>query len=235
MIVVKFGGTSLDTEEKRSKVIQLISEYAKKDKVICVVSAIGRMPQPYATDSLLELVQEEYVSKQEKDRLLSCGEIISSVVMSNHFLKSGLKSISLSPYDILLSFVEERLTISREKIDQLFDKYDIVIIPGFIALQEMNLVTLPRGGSNITAAFLASVFRANKLVFVSDISGIYTQDPKQNCEAQKVIELTYEYLEHLALERPRFFPPLAAKYIKDSQISIEFRSLNECDSSSYIR
>lgn len=49
-------------------------------KVIVVVSAMGRMGAPYATDTLLQLVDHSSVSKRELDMLVSCGETISAVV-----------------------------------------------------------------------------------------------------------------------------------------------------------
>lgn len=51
-------------------------------KVVTVVSAMGRKGEPYATDTLLSLVNQEesHISNREQDLLLSCGELISAIV-----------------------------------------------------------------------------------------------------------------------------------------------------------
>lgn len=92
ILVQKFGGTSVQSEENRKHVIKHIKNALVKDyKLVVVVSALGRKPDPYATDSLLELVgfPATNSSDREIDLLMSCGEIISSVVLSNE-LKNNI-------------------------------------------------------------------------------------------------------------------------------------------------
>ena len=62
-------------------------------KVVVVVSAMGRKGDPYATDTLLSLVNgtSSKLSKREQDLLMSVGETISSVVFTNLLLENGLK------------------------------------------------------------------------------------------------------------------------------------------------
>ena len=82
IIVQKFGGTSVSTEERRKQVIKKVGKAIESGlKPVVVVSAMGRFGEPYATDSLLSLVDSNFKdnNKSAQDLLMCCGEIISSV------------------------------------------------------------------------------------------------------------------------------------------------------------
>lgn len=77
MKVMKFGGTSLRSEATRKYVYRHVLECSKTNKVIVVVSAMGRYPDAYATDTLLSM-GSEFLTRQEKARLVSMGEQLSA-------------------------------------------------------------------------------------------------------------------------------------------------------------
>ena len=98
IIVQKFGGTSVSTEERRKQVIKKISKAIESGlKPVVVVSAMGRAGEPYATDTLLSLVDDNFKenNKAAQDLLMCCGEIISSVVMCNDLYKHGITAVPL--------------------------------------------------------------------------------------------------------------------------------------------
>ena len=83
VIVQKFGGTSVRDEEGRSHALRHIQNACQDGyKCAVVVSAMGRRGDPYATDTLLDLIdgKQTVVSKREQDLLMACGENISAVV-----------------------------------------------------------------------------------------------------------------------------------------------------------
>lgn len=83
IIVQKFGGTSVSTEDRRKQVAIKVKEAIENGFTpIVVVSAMGRKGQPYATDTLLTLIDDKFkeANRKSKDLLMCCGEIISSVV-----------------------------------------------------------------------------------------------------------------------------------------------------------
>lgn len=99
IVVQKFGGTSVQTEENRNHVIQHIKNALMNNyKLVVVVSALGRKPAPYATDTLLDLVDfpKNYNSNRELDLLMSCGETIASVVLSNELQKHHINASALT-------------------------------------------------------------------------------------------------------------------------------------------
>ena len=220
MIVYKYGGTSLIDEEKLKKSVKEALE--KNEKIIIVTSAIGRYPSAYATDTLLKMA--DYCNKDEVAMIASCGEIISSVRLSNMLKKEGLKAIALSVYDIDLKY-DKKININDLIISTL-KELDIVIIPGFIYLKNNKITLFERGGSNITASFLASYFKCD-LVIISDIDGIYSKNPKEDSKAIKLTNITYRELEIISEHAPSFFPKMAIKYLEEGNVKVYFKNIND--------
>ena len=72
LIVMKFGGTSVATAESRQAAIDHVkAELRAGNRVVAVVSAMGRKGAPYATDTLLGLLRGGDL--MVKDQLISCG------------------------------------------------------------------------------------------------------------------------------------------------------------------
>ncbi|MGB9904701.1 MAG: aspartate kinase, partial [Desulfotomaculales bacterium] len=91
-IVQKFGGTSVATPEMRQKVLERIAAAKEEGYTpVVVVSALGRSGDPYATDTLIDFARQTYrdVSAREMDLLMSCGEVISGVIMAATLQKAG--------------------------------------------------------------------------------------------------------------------------------------------------
>ncbi len=101
IVVMKYGGTSVATEESREKIANHVIACRKKGEFpVVVVSAIGRKGDPYATDTLINLLpnpQLDYRSR-DMDLLMSCGETISAVILSNLLKTKGEKAVALTGY-----------------------------------------------------------------------------------------------------------------------------------------
>ena len=217
MIVYKYGGTSLLDEEE---IVKTINDGLKEHgKIIIVVSAIGRYPYPYSTDALFKLCDN--LTQNEVSRIVSCGEIISSVRLSSILNKNYIKAISLSIYDIELEFDEEFKI--NDKIKSYLQDYDVVIIPGFIGLKDKEVVLLPRGGSNITASFLAYHYGCDLVIF-TDVDGLYQEDPKLNNKVERIPLLSYETLKDITKYNPALFPCLGIKYLEMGNVNVMIRT-----------
>src|SRR5690625_6363834 len=105
ILVQKFGGTSVQNEDNRNHVLKHIKDALVKEyKLIVVVSALGRKPDPYATDTLLDMVDfpANHNSKRELDLLMACGETISYIVLSNEMQKNHIlyNALTSEQYEI---------------------------------------------------------------------------------------------------------------------------------------
>ena len=99
VVVQKYGGTSVNTPVNRQMIIKnLINAKENGLSPVIVVSAMGRKPAPYATDSLLSLLPKDAVNanSRSKDLLVSCGEIITTVVVAEEMALVGIDAVPLT-------------------------------------------------------------------------------------------------------------------------------------------
>ena len=97
IVVMKFGGTSVATAESRQKIVEKVRESRRRgNRPVVVVSAMGRSPSPYATDSLIGLIKsfEEHQCEAELDQLMACGETLSAIVVAHTFRSEEIPSRS---------------------------------------------------------------------------------------------------------------------------------------------
>lgn len=232
-IVQKFGGTSLASQEKRelaaSRVIKAKEEgYAP----VVVVSAIGRLGDPYATDTLLSLAcnNNMELSPRESDLLMSCGEIISGVIMAATVQKLGCPAIFLtgSQAGIITdsNYNEARiLRVEPEQVIKHASAGKIVIVAGFQGItQQGEITTLGRGGSDTTAAALGVALNADFVDVYTDVEGIMTADPRIVEDALPLEAVTYNEICQLAHEGAKVIHPRAVEIVMQKGIPLRIKS-----------
>ena len=203
IIVQKFGGTSTRSIETREHMYKnIIREHDKGNKVVAVVSAMGRYDDPYATDTLLSIVHTDQLTDEEIDRLTSIGETISTLVVKSELAKIGytVETVTNAELGILTDSHHQNATITTVEGKHILDKLknaDIVICPGFQGYsQNGKITTLGRGGSDLSAVAIGVAIDANEVEIYSDVNGIYTADPRIVPDAKKLNYISYaEMLE----------------------------------------
>ena len=201
-IVQKYGGSSLSNFELIKNVANRISEaHDRFGRVVCTVSAMGD-----STDELLAAAGELSPSpdRRELDVLLSTGELRSCALVAISLNQMGKKAISLSGYQagITTTSIHGNARISdfdSSRINQELSQGNIVVVAGFQgATEEMDVTTLGRGASDLTAVVLAAGLGADKCEIYSDVDGIYTADPRLVPEAIKLDCIGFEEMLELA-------------------------------------
>lgn len=233
ILVQKFGGTSLQSPASISKVISHIKlAMEKKYKLVVVVSALGRMPDPYATDTLLALINRSTpsLSKRETDLLLSCGETIASVVLSNELQNNDIKSIALTGAQAGIITTSEFTQAKIKGIDTTrllheLDNYDVVVVAGFQGQTSTGeITTIGRGGSDTTAAALGVALDAEKVEIFSDVNGIMTADPRMVKSARQLKMVTYSEICNFAYQGAKVIHPRAVELVMEANIPLHVRS-----------
>src|SRR5690625_2609531 len=177
LLIQKFGGTSVQTKENRSYVMKQIKHALDKGyKLVVVVSALGRNPDPYATDSLLKMVDYPTTnnSKRELDMLMSCGETIASVVLSNELQSNQISATALTGAQAGLitndDFNEAKIKqVKPNRIKHELKHYDVVVVAGFQGRTESgDITTIGRGGSDTTAAAFGAALQAEYVDIYTD-------------------------------------------------------------------
>jgi aspartate kinase len=187
LVVQKYGGTSLSTEQNRSQVIEkVIKEKEAGNDVVVVVSAMGRKGDTYATDTLLDKLREvsSYPSARTKDLMASCGEIISACILAQSLEAKGYAALPLTGFQAGIKtnddFTNGIVTaVETERILQVINSGAIAVVAGFQGWNEQkDVVTLGRGGSDTTAIALGGTLQADKVEIYTDVPGIAYTDPR---------------------------------------------------------
>lgn len=237
--VIKFGGTSLKDYDSRQRAIHIIQKYAMTHHVVVVVSAMGRYDDAYATDTLASLIHN-YVSQKEKDRLLSIGEIISSIVLCDELLQADISATSLSIQKTGIrtdnNYGKARLSfVNTDTLYQALKTYRVVVVPGFQGWsEEKEVTTLGRGGSDYSAVILASALALDHVTIYSDVPGIYSADPKTISEAFLVSRISYEQAIEIAQYKASVINENAVCYAKKHHIRVHLKSTFGSDQSTII-
>ena len=182
LTVVKFGSSVLRGEEDLPVVVEEITRWlASEQYVLAVVSAFGS-----TTEELFKRAGRygEPTNEEGVARLVATGEEQSAALVSLALVSAGIPAKLLGPEQIRLiaegAALDARLCgVNVERIWSAFTEWDVIVVPGFIArTTKGSTVLLGRGGSDLTALFLAHELRASRCRLVKDVDGLYASDPK---------------------------------------------------------
>jgi aspartate kinase len=233
IIVQKFGGTSVKDEKSRKHAQGHIEKALTEGyKVVVVVSAMGRKGDAYATDTLLSLIGGNLskISKREHDLLLSCGEIISSVVFANMLLDSGINAVALTGAQAGFRTNNDHTNakITEMKCDRLLrelEHNDVVVVAGFQgAAKNGDITTIGRGGSDTSAAALGAALNAEWIDIFTDVEGIMTADPRIAENARPLSVVTYTEVCNMAYQGAKVIHPRAVEIAMQAKVPIRIRS-----------
>ena len=227
---MKFGGTSVRDQATRFQAFKHIRrEVSDNYKVVVVVSAMGRSGEPYATDTLRQLISY-HISKRENDRLLSCGEIVSSIVMSDFLQQQGLKATALDVDEVGIKTDANYsnaniISVQTDKMMALFEEYDVLVAPGFLGTtSDGKTTTLGRGGSDTSAVALGAALNASYVDIYSDVEGVMTADPKLVKNARLLKKISYDNLITLAARGAKVIHLKAVELAKKHHLNLRLRS-----------
>ena len=233
IVIQKFGGTSVASEDGRQHVIGKIKKALAAGRTpVVAVSAMGRKGSPYATDTLLGLTGQagRPEMKRNMDLLLSCGELISAVVLADELTAEGLKAAVLTGAQAGIitdgNHNDARIIDLRpEGIKKHLEAGEVVIVTGFQGVTEDGEVTtLGRGGSDTTAAALGVALDAEAIEIYTDVEGIMTADPRIVPDAKILDSITYNELCNLAYLGAKVVHPRAVEMAMTKQIPLWVRS-----------
>jgi len=232
-IILKFGGTSVRNELGRTAATNHVkAAMAAGYKVVVVVSAMGRAGEPYATDTLLSLIGGHHacVSSREKDLLISCGEVISSVVFSNTLIESGIRATSFTGGQAGIRTTSEfgNAKIHEMKVARLLDELrqvDVVVVAGFQGVNaHYDVTTIGRGGSDTTAAALGAALGSEYVDIFTDVEGVMTADPRITKLAQLIDVVSYNEISQLAYQGAKVVHPRAVELAREAAVPLRIRS-----------
>lgn len=229
LLVQKFGGTSVSSQDRREMAADKIEGALKREFFpVVVVSAIGRNGDPYATDTLINFANSVGVkcNSRELDMMMSCGEIISCVVLSNTLKKRGYESTVLTGGQAGIitdgNFGDaEVIRVDPTRIFQCIEKKIIPVIAGFQGVTENNeITTLGRGGSDVTGAIVGEAINSEAVEIYTDVEGVMTADPRIVSDARVMDKVFYNEVFQMAEYGAKVIHPRAVEVAMRSNIPI---------------
>jgi aspartate kinase len=231
LIVQKFGGTSVGSVEKIKNVANRVIEEAENgNEVVVVVSAMGK-----TTDELVYMAQDisKTPSKREMDMLLTTGEQVTISLLTMALIEAGREAISFTGWQAGMQTESVHgnariLNIDASRIQAQLQAKKIVVVAGFQGNDANGeITTLGRGGSDTTAVAIAAALNADRCDIYTDVTGVFTTDPRYIKEARKLQSISYDEMLELANLGAGVLHPRAVEYAKNHQIPLEVRSSME--------
>lgn len=175
------------------------------------------------------------------DILLTTGEQVTISLLTMALQAKGYAAISLTGWQAGITTESvhgsARITdINPERIQSYLQEGTIVIIAGFQGLsEEKEITTLGRGGSDTTAVALAAALKAKKCDIYTDVTGVYTTDPRVVKDAYKLDEISYDEMLELANLGAGVLHPRAVEFAKNHNVILEVRSSMEQENGTIVR
>jgi aspartate kinase len=228
LLVQKFGGTSVaDAERIRAVADHVARTRRSGDDVVVVVSAMG-----HTTDELIRLADDvsSIQPTREVDMLLSSGERISMSLLCMALAGLGIEATSYtgSQAGIITDGVHTRAKIMEVRADRLRSTLKaggVPVVAGFQGVSaDRDVTTLGRGGSDTTAVALAAVLEAAACEIYTDVSGVFSTDPRIVPEAHKLTRISYEEMLEIAATGGRVLNLRSVEFARNHQVPLHVRS-----------
>ena len=230
MVVLKYGGTSLETVEKMHLIAEKIKERKERgESLVVVVSAMGK-----TTNMLIDLANSasKNPSKREMDMLLSTGEQVSTALFSMILNEKGVEAVALTGFQAGIQteglHTKNKIKdIDISKIQQHLNQNKVVVITGFQGINLTgDITTLGRGGSDTTAVAIAAKLQCQCEIY-TDVRGIYAVNPKLYPAAKKLEIISYEEMSELAFLGAKVMEPRAVEIGQKYHVAIYVASAHE--------
>jgi aspartokinase len=204
--VVKIGGSILinaGAYRRAAIFVRSMLRANPEERFVVVVSA-----QEGATDSLERSARKIHrePNSAARDLLWSTGEIRSVALLTLHLEALGVHAAPLNIHEAGLTLPETvreagHIRLNAGRLAGVLADFPVAVVPGFFATNAASqIVSLGRGGSDLTAVLLAEGLRACRCELIKDVPGYFTADPHQDSAARHIPFLSFEQAISMAAE-----------------------------------
>jgi len=229
LIVMKFGGTSVANAERVKRAARrIVDKREEGNRVVAVLSARGK-----TTDELIAMADEVSAAPdpREMDMLLSSGERISCALCAMAINDLGHRAISLTGSQAGIVTDESHtkaliLDVRADRIQAALEEDSIVLVAGFqgVSRDARNVTTLGRGGSDTSAVAVAAALGAEVCEIYTDVSGVYSADPRIVPDARKLQTVSFEEMLEMAASGAGVLQLRSVEYARNHGVRIHCRS-----------
>jgi aspartate kinase len=228
LIVQKYGGTSVADPDRIRAVAEHVA-FTKRhgNDVVVVVSAMGK-----TTDNLIKLANDVSRTQpgREMDMLLTTGERISMAVLCMALADVGIEAMSFtgSQVGIITDTVHTKAKILEVKGDRVraaLSEGKVCVVAGFQGISTAKeITTLGRGGSDTTAVALAAALDADSCEIYTDVTGVFTADPRIVPQARKLAHVNFDEMLEMAGAGSKVLALRSVEFARNHNVPIQVRS-----------
>ena len=228
LIVQKFGGTSVADPDRIRAVAEHIA-FTKRhgNDVVVAVSAMGK-----STDNLIKLAND--VSKalpgREMDMLLTTGERVSMALLCMALADLGIdaKSFTGSQVGIITDTSHGKakiLEVKGDRVREAIAEGKVCVVAGFQGVSiENEITTLGRGGTDTTAVALAAALGADACEIYTDVTGVFSADPRIVPQARKLVRVNFDEMLEMAGSGSKVLALRSVEFARNHNVPIHVRS-----------
>jgi len=228
LIVQKYGGTSVADPDRINAVADNIAITKRRgNDVIVVVSAMGK-----ATDNLIALANTVSTTQpgREMDMLLTTGERQTAALMTMALADRGIEAISYtgSQVGIITDTAHRKAKIIEVKGDRVRDSLSdgrVCVIAGFQGVStDREITTMGRGASDLTASALAQAMDADACEIYTDVTGVFTADPRIVPQARKLQKIHFDEMLEMAGAGSNVLALRSVEFARTHDVQLHVRS-----------
>ena len=228
LIVQKYGGTSVADPDRIRAVADHVSYTARHgNEVVVVVSAMGK-----ATDNLIKLANEvsSVQPGRELDMLLTTGERVTMSLLCMALAERGMAAMSFtgSQVGIITDTAHGKAKIVEVKGDRLREALAagrVCVVAGFQGVStEREITTLGRGGSDTTAVALAAALGADACEIYTDVTGVFSADPRIVPQARKLGRISFDEMLEMAGAGSKVLALRSVEFARNHRVPVHVRS-----------
>ncbi len=228
LIVQKYGGTSVaDPDRIKAVADNVVFTKKRGNDVIVVVSAMGK-----ATDNLIALADSVSRTQpgREMDMLLTTGERVTAALMTMALADRGVEAISFtgSQVGIITDTAHRKakiVEVKGDRVRQALGEGKVCVIAGFQGVSTAKEVTtMGRGASDLTASALAQAMGADACEIYTDVTGVFTADPRIVPQARKLARVHFDEMLEMAGAGSKVLALRSVEFARNHDVPLHVRS-----------
>jgi aspartate kinase len=228
LIVQKYGGTSVaDPDRMRAVAENVAFTRSHGNDVVVVASAMGK-----STDNLIALASQVSTTRpgREMDMLLTTGERVSAALLTMALVDLGIDAVSFtgSQVGIITDTTHGKakiLEVKGDRVREALAAAKVCVVAGFQGVStEREITTMGRGASDLTATALAKALGADACEIYTDVTGVFSADPRIVPRARKLNRVSFEEMLEMAGAGSKVLALRSVEFARNHGVSLHVRS-----------
>jgi aspartokinase/homoserine dehydrogenase 1 len=172
----------------------------------------------------------EDISEKARNTVLGTGELLSSAVISEFFRESGMNTVCFDSRKFIKTQNGKGVYLNAKQTNKNLEEikdldFEVAVFPGFIASgQKGEMTLLGRGGSDYTASILAAGLKCSELEIWTDVSGMFTADPRFVSQASPIKRMSFQEAMELSHFGAKVIYPPTLIPVVQNQIDVRIKN-----------